>query len=51
MPSAHALFADRTRHFTQGQRSPEIAPDLWPIALFLAVMLTIGIKRYRQTLD
>ncbi len=29
----------------------EIAPDLWPIALFLVVMLTIGIKRYRQTLD
>jgi hypothetical protein len=24
---------------------------LWPIALFLLVMLTIGIKRYRQTLD
>jgi ABC-2 type transport system permease protein len=29
----------------------ECAPDLWPIALFLLVMLTIGIKRYRQTLD
>ena len=29
----------------------EIAQDLWPIALFLVVMLTIGIKRYRQTLD
>jgi ABC-2 type transport system permease protein len=29
----------------------EITPDLWPIALFLVVMLTIGIKRYRQTLD
>ena len=29
----------------------EIAPDLWPIALFLVVMLAIGIKRYRQTLD
>ncbi|MDB6171196.1 MAG: ABC-type multidrug transport system, permease component [Chthoniobacteraceae bacterium] len=25
--------------------------ELWPIALFAAVMLTIGIKRYRQTLD
>jgi len=24
---------------------------LWPIALFAAVMMTIGIKRYRQTLD
>ena len=29
----------------------QIAPDLWPIALFLVVMLAIGIKRYRQTLD
>jgi ABC-2 type transport system permease protein len=29
----------------------EITPDLWPIALFLVVMLAIGIKRYRQTLD
>ena len=29
----------------------EIAPDLWPIVLFLVVMLAIGIKRYRQTLD
>jgi ABC-2 type transport system permease protein len=28
-----------------------IVPDLWPIALFLAVMLAIAIKRYRQTLD
>jgi ABC-2 type transport system permease protein len=29
----------------------EIAPDLWPIALFLVIMLAIGVKRYRQTLD
>jgi ABC-2 type transport system permease protein len=29
----------------------EIAPDLWPIALFLVIVLAIGIKRYRQTLD
>jgi ABC-2 type transport system permease protein len=29
----------------------EVAPDLWPILLFLVVMLAIGIKRYRQTLD
>jgi ABC-2 type transport system permease protein len=28
-----------------------IAPDLWPIAVFLLVMLAIGVKRYRQTLD
>ena len=35
----------------KGNGLAEIAPDLWPIALFLFVMLTIGIKRYRQTLD
>jgi ABC-2 type transport system permease protein len=35
----------------KGNGIAEIAPDLWPIGLFLVVMLTIGIKRYRQTLD
>jgi len=35
----------------KGNGIAEITPDLWPIALFLVVMLTIGIKRYRQTLD
>ena len=31
--------------------SPEVWPQLWPIALFAAVALTIGVKRYRRTLD
>jgi ABC-2 type transport system permease protein len=35
----------------KGNGIAECAPDLWPIALFVAVMLFIGIKRYRQTLD
>jgi len=35
----------------KGNGMAEIVPDLWPIALFLVVMLAIGIKRYRQTLD
>ena len=35
----------------KGNGLSAIAPDLWPIALFLAVMLTIAVKRYRQTLD
>ena len=35
----------------KGNGMAEITPDLWPIALFLVVMLAIGIKRYRQTLD
>jgi len=35
----------------KGNGLAECVPDLWPIALFLFVMLAIGIKRYRQTLD
>jgi ABC-2 type transport system permease protein len=35
----------------KGNGMQEIFPDLWPIVLFAAVMLTLGIKRYRQTLD
>ena len=35
----------------KGNGFAECAPDLWPIALFLLVMLIVGIKRYRQTLD
>ena len=29
----------------------EIMPEVWPIALFMAVVMAIGVKRYRQTLD
>ncbi|MCB1103442.1 MAG: ABC transporter permease [Opitutaceae bacterium] len=29
----------------------EIAPELWPLLAFLAIAMTIGVKRYRQTLD
>ncbi len=35
----------------KGNGLPEIAPQLWPIALFAAVALAIGVKRYRRTLD
>jgi ABC-2 type transport system permease protein len=35
----------------KGNGLAECLPDLWPIALFLVVMLIVGIKRYRQTLD
>jgi len=35
----------------KGNGIVECASDLWPIALFVTVMLAIGIKRYRQTLD
>ncbi len=35
----------------KGNGLTEVWPDLWPIALFFGVMLTVGIKRYQQTLD
>jgi len=35
----------------KGNGLTEIMPDLWPMVVFLVVMLAVGIKRYRQTLD
>ena len=35
----------------KGNGLAEVAPDLWPIVLFFCVMLTLAVKRYRQTLD
>jgi ABC-2 type transport system permease protein len=35
----------------KGSGPAEIAPELWPLLLFLAVAMAIGVKRYRQTLD
>lgn len=35
----------------KGSNLTDILPEVWPIALFAACMLTISIKRYRQTLD
>jgi ABC-2 type transport system permease protein len=35
----------------KGNGVEEVALQLWPIALFAVVVLTIGVKRYRQTLD
>jgi len=35
----------------KGNGISDVVLELWPILLFAAIMLTIGIKRYRQTLD
>jgi ABC-2 type transport system permease protein len=35
----------------KGNGLPQIWPELWPIGLFVVVMLGLGLKRYRQTLD
>ncbi|MEO8675487.1 MAG: ABC transporter permease, partial [Casimicrobiaceae bacterium] len=35
----------------KGNGFAEIASELWPIALFMAVVVTAGIKVFRRTLD
>jgi ABC-2 type transport system permease protein len=35
----------------KGNGVNEVVRELWPIALFAVVALTVGVKRYRQTLD
>jgi ABC-2 type transport system permease protein len=35
----------------KGNGLPEVALQIWQIALFAVVALAVGIKRYRQTLD
>ena len=35
----------------KGNGLAEIAPEIWPLVLFVAIAMTIGVKRYRQTLD
>jgi len=35
----------------KGNGLPDIAGELWPIAVFAVIALTIGVTRYRQTLD
>lgn len=35
----------------KGNGATQIMGELWPIALFTVIVLTVGIKRYRQTLD
>lgn len=35
----------------KGNGLAEVAPELWPIVLFAVVALTVGVTRYRQTLD
>jgi ABC-2 type transport system permease protein len=35
----------------KGNALADVAHELWPILLFATVMLMLGVKRYRQTLD
>jgi ABC-2 type transport system permease protein len=35
----------------KGSALPELWPHLWPLLLFTAVVLAVGLKRFRKTLD
>jgi ABC-2 type transport system permease protein len=35
----------------KGNGIAEIAPEIWPIALFMFIAMIVAVKRYRQTLD
>jgi len=35
----------------KGNGAAEILPNVWPILLFLVVVLSVGLKRFRRTLD
>jgi len=50
LPNTHFLRIVRGI-LLKGNGIVEIAPHLWPLALFLVVAMAVGVKRYRQTLD
>jgi ABC-2 type transport system permease protein len=50
LPNTHFLRIVRGI-LLKGNGAREIAPELWQLALFTVVVLAIGVKRYRQTLD
>jgi ABC-2 type transport system permease protein len=35
----------------KGNALPDVAGELWPIALFAAIALAVAVTRYRRTLD
>ena len=50
LPNTHFLRIVRGI-VLKGNGLAEIAPEIWPIALFVVIVMTIAVKRYRQTLD
>jgi ABC-2 type transport system permease protein len=50
LPNTHFLRIVRGI-LLKGNGVAEIAPEIWPLLLFVAVAMTVGVKRYRQTLD
>jgi ABC-2 type transport system permease protein len=35
----------------KGNGLVDVLPEVWPLALFVVIAMTVGVKRYRQTLD
>ena len=35
----------------KGNGVPEIWPQLWPLVLFMVVVIAFGLKRFKRTLD
>ena len=50
LPNTHFLRIARGV-LLKGSGFTEILPEIWPLLAFLVVAMTIGVKRYRQTLD
>src|SRR3954469_9421785 len=50
LPNTHFLRIVRGI-LLKGNGVVEILPELWPLALFLVIAMTVGVRRYRQTLD
>jgi ABC-2 type transport system permease protein len=50
LPNTHFLRIVRGI-LLKGNGLAEIAPEIWPLVAFLVVAMTVGVTRYRQTLD
>jgi ABC-2 type transport system permease protein len=50
LPTTHAMRIVRGM-LLKGNGWNEIAPDLWPIALFALIVVVIAVRFYRETLD
>ena len=50
LPNTHFLRIVRGI-LLKGNGLAEIAPEIWPLLAFLVVAMSVGVKRYRQTLD